>query len=188
MFALRGIAISFSLFVMLYCALSLAVKFTWRKAWHYGQSYRPGTLADLLFGLRLFPLATAIGITVAFTIPSFLLLEPRSIDEPVGELPLVFAIFGICLGILGIRNAVISLRQASRAISAWTRDSHPVEGEAPVPVVRISASAPPLTAAGIIRPRVLLSEVAEFLLTGDELQSAVNHEIAHVRRRERKPR
>ncbi len=31
MFALRGIAVSFSVFLMVYCALSLAVCFTWRR-------------------------------------------------------------------------------------------------------------------------------------------------------------
>ncbi len=41
-----------------------------------------------------------------------------------------------------------------------------------------------MTAAGIVHPRVLLSGAAESMLTGNELQTALNHEIAHVRRRD----
>jgi Zn-dependent protease with chaperone function len=39
-----------------------------------------------------------------------------------------------------------------------------------------------MTAVGIIRPTILLSDVAEFLLSPNEFQSAINHELAHVRR------
>ena len=41
-----------------------------------------------------------------------------------------------------------------------------------------------MTAAGIVRPKVLLSGAAESLLTANELQTALNHEVAHVRRRD----
>ena len=41
-----------------------------------------------------------------------------------------------------------------------------------------------MTAAGIVRPKVLLSGAAESMLTAKELQTALNHEIAHVRRRD----
>ena len=33
MFAVRGIAVSFSVFVLVYCGLSLAVCCAWRKIW-----------------------------------------------------------------------------------------------------------------------------------------------------------
>jgi Zn-dependent protease with chaperone function len=51
-------------------------------------------------------------------------------------------------------------------------------------VLRISPAIPAMTAAGIFRPRVLMSGVAEFLLTANELQTALNHEVEHVRRRD----
>jgi Zn-dependent protease with chaperone function len=41
---------------------------------------------------------------------------------------------------------------------------------------------PTMTAAGIVRPKVLLSATAESVLTANELQAALNHEVAHVRR------
>jgi beta-lactamase regulating signal transducer with metallopeptidase domain len=53
-----------------------------------------------------------------------------------------------------------------------------------ISVLRISGAAPPLTAAGILRPTVWLSRAAEFVLTERELQSALRHEVVHVRRRD----
>jgi len=184
MFAARGIAVSFSVFAMVYCVLSLAVCLAWRPVWLRLQRRPIRRIADLLFTLRMLPLATAAIITAAFTVPSFVLLEPRAIEEPLGEIPLVLGIFGAGLGILGIVNAGTALRRASRTVSTWTSAAQPVESSAPVPVLRISQVVPAMTATGIVRPKVLLSCVAEFLLTANELRTALNHEIAHVRRRD----
>lgn len=183
MFAARGIAISFSVFVMVYCVLSLAVCLAWRKVWLYSQRYPVRRIADLLFTTRLFPLITAAVITAAFTVPSFLLLEPRAIDEPMGRIPLALALCGIALGIFGVVNAALALRKASSAISNWTRESQQVKTN-PVPVLRIARPFPAMAAAGILRPRVLLSGAAENLLSTSELQTALNHEVAHVHRRD----
>jgi Zn-dependent protease with chaperone function len=130
----------------------------------------------------MFPLATAVVITAAFTVPSFLLLEPRAIDEPLGGIPLALGLCGVMLGIFGVLNAGIAIRSASSTIARWTNAAQPIESNAPVPVLRISPAVPAMTAAGIVRPRVLMSGAAESMLTASELQTALNHEIAHVRR------
>jgi beta-lactamase regulating signal transducer with metallopeptidase domain len=184
MFAARGLAISFSVFLMVYCALSLAVCLTWRKVWLYSQKHPVRRAADMLFAVRIFPLVTAAVITAAFTVPSFLLLEPRAIDEPLGGIPLGLGICGTLLGIFGLVNAGRAMRRASRTISGWTRGAQPAEICAPVPVLRIARTFPAMTATGILRPRVLLSSAAEFVLNTNELQTALNHEVAHVRRRD----
>jgi beta-lactamase regulating signal transducer with metallopeptidase domain len=73
----------------------------------------------------------------------------------------------------------IGVRRVARKIGAGRDDSTDS-----VPVLRVSRGAPPLTAAGILRPRVWLSRAAEFVLTERELQSALRHEVVHVRRRD----
>jgi beta-lactamase regulating signal transducer with metallopeptidase domain len=184
MFAARGIAISLSVFVMVYCALSLGASLAWRTVWQHVQGRPVRRIADLLFALRMLPLGSAAIITAAFTVPSFLLLEPRSIDEPLGGIPLVVGIAGALLGIFGVVNAARAVRRTSRTVSIWTNQAQPVDACSPIPVLRISPAVPAMTAAGILRPRVLISGVAEFLLTANELQTALNHEIEHVRRQD----
>jgi len=182
MFVVRGIAVSFAVFVMMYCVLSMGVSRCWRAILGQMQHFPIRRVADLLFVLRMLPLIAATLITAAFTVPSFLLLEPRTIQEPVGGIPLGLGICGAMMGIAGIVNAVRASRRASHAIFAWTRESEQVDCRGRVAILRISQAVPAMTAAGIIRPKVLLSNVAEFLLTPNELQTALKHELAHVRR------
>ncbi len=189
MFAVRGIAVSLSVFTMVYCVLSFAVCFAWPAVSSRCRRRPVRRLANLLFGLRMFPLATAVAITAGFTVPSFLLLEPRAIDEPMGAIPLILGSCGAGLGIFGLVNAAIALRTASRTISRWTRTARPVESCAAVPVLRVACSVsemtvPAMTTVGIVRPRVLLSGAAAMMLTANELKTALHHEVAHVRRRD----
>jgi Zn-dependent protease with chaperone function len=182
MFAARGIAISLSVFVIVYLVLSLAVASGWRRARLRAHRLSIGHAADMLFGLRMFPLVTAGLITAALTVPSFFILEPRTIDEPVGGLSLALGACGLILGLGGIMNAAIVLRRASIAVAGWTRGARPAETDSSVAVLTISPAAPAMTATGILRPRILLSRAAELRLTSGELQAALDHELAHVRR------
>lgn len=184
MFALRGIAVSFSVFLIVYCATSLAVLCTWNRAYQLFRNLPVQRLGDLFFALRIFPLVVAALITAAFAIPSFLLLEPRSIVEPMGDVPLALALFGSGLAIFGLTNAVLALLKASRTVSAWSNTAQEIPSPVPVPILRIRRSVPALTAVGILRPRILLSGSAEFLLNGNELRTALHHELAHIRRRD----
>ncbi len=189
MFAARGLAVSFSISVMLYSVLSLAVCAVWRSAWVYCRRYPARRCADLLFTLRVVPFALATGVTLALAVPSFLLLEPRVSNEPLGALPVALGLCGLAVLLAGLWSAAAALLKASRTVSLWSSEAH-VLGVSPkdlrdsVPVLRVSAPAPPLTAAGILRPSVWLSRAAQNILTERELRSALRHEVVHIRRRD----
>ncbi|MBZ5688932.1 MAG: hypothetical protein LAP86_28310 [Acidobacteriia bacterium] len=184
MFALRGVAVSLSVFAIVYCTLSLAVCLCWARLQDRFRRQPINRIAHLLFSLRILPLVTAAVITAVFTIPSFLLLEPRAIDEPVGGVPLTLGLCGLAIGVFGAANVFLAIRTASRTISAWTREAQSVSSTAPIPVLRIPRPIPPMSAVGIVHPRILLSAAAESLLAAEELETALNHEMAHVRRRD----
>lgn len=182
MFALRGLAVSLSVFVIVYCALSLAVALAWHCVREWTRNLPAHRMADILFGLRTLPLVTAGAITAAFTIPSFLLLEPRSVDEPMGATPVFLGLFALVVAISGIASGVIALRRTSRTVSAWTSGAESVQSAHTLPILRVSQPVPPMTAVGIVHPKILLSATAEFLLTAAELKTALNHEAAHFHR------
>lgn len=184
MFALRGVAVSVSVFVLLYCGSSATVCLAWRRLHRSIRHHRMHRIADWLFALRMLPLGAALCITLACTIPSFLMFEPRAINEPVGDIPLALGLVGTALAIFGVAKAVAALIRASRTISIWTHEAELLDLDTAVPVLRIRPAIPAMTAAGILKQRVLLSRSAEFLLSPRELQSAFNHELAHVRRRD----
>ncbi len=187
MFAVRGIAVSLSIFVVIYGVFSLAVLLAWRKIWLWVQSYPAKRCADLLFILRTAPFAVAAGVTLAFAVPSFLLLEPRTVDEPIGGVPLILGCCGIAVIVAGVGKAAAALLRASENIARWSSQAtagacSPVDSGNSVTVRRISGPVPPLTAAGILRPSIWLSSTAEFVLNERELQTALRHEGVHVRR------
>jgi len=189
MFAVRGVAVSLSIFVLFYSVFSLLVRAMWRRTALRSQQNWQRTCADLLFGLRILPFVMAFGVTLIWAVPSFLLLEPRSGSEPLGGMPLFLSLCGIAVMLLGIWNAAAAWMRAWRMTSRWSQESsivvlNPGNRETSVAVLRSSGALPPLTTAGILRPTVWLSRAAEFVLTERELASALRHEMVHVRRRD----
>jgi beta-lactamase regulating signal transducer with metallopeptidase domain len=182
MFAIRGITVSLATFAVVYCASSLAVCLGWNGIRRWTQQFSMRRLADLLFGVRMLPFVLAATVTAVFTIPSFLLLEPHEIDEPLGVFPVVLGLCGAAIAIFGAANALIGVVRASRTIASWADRAKQVPYSSDVPVLRIEPVAPAMTAAGIVHPRIMVSDTAESLLAAGELQTALNHELAHIQR------
>jgi beta-lactamase regulating signal transducer with metallopeptidase domain len=168
--------------VIVYSVLSLAIACARRRKCTRAKQLSIPRASRLLFALRMFPFLMAALITAAFTVPSFLLLEPRAIDEPVGALSLTLAAAALILALAGISNAIRALRKASRAVASWTSGALPAASIGSVPLLTISPSSPAMIATGILRPRILLSAAAKVQLTAAELHATLNHELAHVHR------
>ncbi|HST12952.1 MAG TPA: M56 family metallopeptidase [Terriglobales bacterium] len=184
MFVLRCVGVSLSFFLLLYCGLSLAVMRGWRIARRACANLPAQRLSNVLFGLRSLPFAAASFVTLIFVVPSFLLLEPRVVAEPIGEIPLSLGI--VCLFLLGagVMNAVAAQRRTVRAVNGWMQGATTDSNCYPVPLFRIRPSAPALAVAGGLSPRMFLSDAAAAVLNGQELETALKHEIAHVQRRD----
>ena len=182
MFAARCIGVSLAVFVLLYVFFSVAVSRGWKLVRRVLRPQSARSSADLLFALRILPLALSSVVTLAFTLPSFLLLEPRLTDEAIGATPLALGF--CCLILLGAgigRTAMAQLR-ASRALRKWLDGSTILESANAVPIFRTSNYAPTLTVAGVCAPKVLVSEAAVAMLNPPELRTALRHEIQHVLR------
>jgi beta-lactamase regulating signal transducer with metallopeptidase domain len=189
MFALRGLAVSLSIFILCYGALSGAVCGLWRRVLLFGRRRSPGSCVGLLFALRLAPFVIAAAITFFIFVPSFVLLEPRFAKEAMGSGAAVLGLCGMVAIAAGIWNAATAWLRASQTIARWSSaasplDSRRIRSASSVSVIHNSVAAPPLTAAGVLRPSVWLSSAANSLLTEDELQAALRHEFAHVNRRD----
>jgi Zn-dependent protease with chaperone function len=180
MFVARCIGVSLALFTLVYVVISLAASHGWRWVLRLCRAGSSRDAANLLFTLRMMPFLVASLFTLAFTLPSFLLLEPRSTGENVGTAPAILAL--ICLTFLaaGIVRALSVLHKTSRALENWLEGSR-VISQSPVPVIQTAKSAPALTVAGLRDAKVLVSEAAAAALSPAELETALRHEMAHVR-------
>lgn len=185
MFLARGVALSFAVMVLLYSALSVVVGLLWRLAERIcRRRFSPRITADLLFGLRIMPLALSALVTLVFTVPSFLLLEPHSIDEPIGAIPLALSGCAVLLFVVGIFKATVAQVRTSNIVAEWLNEATTLTSSVAVPLLHTRRIIPALTAAGILKPKVLMSEAAVAILTEPELRAALGHEVAHVRRRD----
>ena len=179
MFALRGIAVSLTFFVLLYCLLSALVVISWRwlRLLHAAEQ----SVADLLFTLRVLPLFASILMTAVFVVPSFDMLEPRSVDEGMGRMTLALGLAALVLIAYGSYRVIAAQVQTSRIVARWLEGASPLETGSETATLRSRPETPPLTLVGMREPRVLVSDSAVPLLEHDELRVALKHELAHIR-------
>jgi beta-lactamase regulating signal transducer with metallopeptidase domain len=177
-FAARGVLVSLAFFAVVYCLVSSLVVLTWEGVQRACRKPSSSS-ANLLFGLRILPFAFSVAVTLFFTFPSFWLLERRSLDEDTGTF-----VLGLCsLLILGAGLVRVLLAEArtKRAVTRWRLSASNCEGDAISPTIQASDGAPPLILVGIRRPKVMVSDIAVTVLSDDELQVAVRHELGHMR-------
>jgi hypothetical protein len=186
MFALRGIAVSLSFFVLLYCLLSALVAIAWRGLKLLRAKER--SVAALLFALRVLPFVASAVMTFVFVVPSFQLLEPRSIDidEGIGAMPLALGVCALLLIACGCFRLITAQTKTSRVVARWLEGAQPLDGATCAHAVtfRSRRETPPLALVGVRKPRVLVSESTIALLSDDELHIALKHELAHMQSRD----
>jgi Zn-dependent protease with chaperone function len=135
----------------------------------------PRRAARWLLTLRLLPAALSAIVVAALCVPSYLRFEPHATNEEAGAVSLTAAILGAAICALAIyRGSTALLRSALYLRRAGGRDST-VNGEK----VRIVGDGAGLALAGIMHPRLLISERAIAGLSSDELAAALRHERAH---------
>jgi len=184
MFALRLVGVALSVFILAYCLFSLTVSAGWKLTARLWRSQAPARWAGVLFALRLFPLFAAVAITGIYVVPSYLILEPTHIDEPVGPMLVVVTCGALAWLLSAAFRVVAAQKRTSRVLSSWLRGANGISNGAPFPVLRLARHDPVLTVAGICAPRVLISETAASILARAELEVALRHEVAHIRHRD----
>jgi Zn-dependent protease with chaperone function len=182
MFAFRGIAVSLTFFVLFYCLLSALVAGAWRSLRQLHAAER--RVAAVLFSLRVLPLVVSVVITFAFVVPSFQLLEPRSIDEGIGTMPLALGTCALLLIACGCYRVIAAQKMASRLVARWLEGAHPLDATAETVISCSQRETPPLVLVGVRRPKVLVSEPTVALLSHDELHIVLKHEFAHMQSRD----
>ena len=184
MFAARCIGVSLAVFFLIYVMLSLALSRGWIAVEPFLRRLPARRYANLLFTLRVLPLVLSALITLAFTLPSFLLLEPRSSGEWIGVGPLLLGLSCISLFTYGVRRAITAQVRTSHVVAGWLNGASAMESRPGIPVFRTGKHTPTLTVVGLREPKVLVSENAISALTPEELQTALRHEAAHIRARD----
>ena len=163
-FAARGIVVALAFFAVLYSALSVVVAVVWRGIEPVSRKFS-WSAPNFLFGLRLFPFSASLAVTLFFTFPSFWLMERTAPDEDFATY-----LLALCAALMlaaGLLRVLRAQARTTRAVHRWSA-SH-------------ACSAPPLLLVGVLKPRVLIGDAAVAVLSDDELEVAVRHELGHRR-------
>ncbi len=153
------------------CINSVASVFT--AALASASSHRTATRrAWVFFVIRLLPTCLSLFFVGALFLPAQWALEPRDAAERLG----------FALNAMAAAGLALLLRSAWRAIaiaraSRWIRAGSPYRRGTPNTCV--VDSLPGVSLAGIVRPRILIGRSVKSLLSNDELEVAVAHEVAH---------
>jgi len=174
-FTARGILVSLAFFVTLYCALASLVVLAWRFVNRVARKSSAGS-TNFLFGLRIFSFAVSMVVAVFFAFPSFWLMERATFDEDGATF--VLAACSLLILSAGLFRVLRAQARTKRAVTGWAAG---MRGETAEPAVSASNGGPGLILVGIRRPRVMISTIARIVLSGDELQAAIRHELAHMR-------
>lgn len=178
MFVLRGVAISLTFFVLAYCSLSLAVACVWRSVDRL-RARSATHRANRLFWLRVSPLLVSASVALGLVVPAYVRLEPRAIEEDIA-LPVVLGLGCLLLIALGILRVWLAQKRSARVIASWLKDASAIDAGVAASVYRAGRAVPPLTVIGVCAPKVVISDATVTVLSPDELQAAVRHELAHI--------
>jgi beta-lactamase regulating signal transducer with metallopeptidase domain len=177
-FAARSLLVSLAFFGIVYCTMSVLVVLAWQGIRRMGRSSGANS-ANFLFGLRIFPFAVSLAVTLFFMLPSFWLLESASPDEDTATF--VLALCSLLILTAGLLRLLRTQARTTRAVTQWSMGAAITGSHARRPSLSASSGAPPLILVGFRKPRVLLSDLATTVLSEDELYVAVRHELGHGR-------
>jgi Zn-dependent protease with chaperone function len=181
MYILLGIslALAFLLGVNLLVAfLSTAV---WRAAGSSVAGFPARLRAQVIFGLRILPVAAAVVFVSVFVVPAYLLYEPASSGEVVStKLAIIASVSSLAVAFAFFR--VIRTWLATRFLIAdWLKSGEPIKVQGvQIPVYRFDHRFPVVAVIGIFRPRLFVAHNVLETLTEAEFYSAVAHEYGHL--------
>jgi beta-lactamase regulating signal transducer with metallopeptidase domain len=122
---------------------------------------------------------------MAWTSLSFAIFEPRSSDETIGVVLMVFAALAILLVVQAIGRLMSLVARSKAAIRPLLATGTPVTIEGiDAPALAIDALFPVVAVVGLRRPTLIIARSVLDACTPDELGAIVAHEAGHIRRRD----
>jgi len=143
---------------------------------------RPRSAAWWLL-LRCLPAAAAVAFVAAVFVPSYVRFEPPDTIEGFDVTLTLCAAAAFAMLLVAAVRGLRAWRRAARQAGVWMRSARPLATDRiRVPAYAIgSAPAPLMALAGIVSPRLFVSERLVAALTAEELDATFAHEASHAR-------
>lgn len=134
---------------------------------------------------RLMPAGAALALTLLVLGPGYFAHEQRAYAEGSGAALFALAAGGLALLLWSAARLAHAARRASALRRAWLAQAAPIDlPGAGMPAYAIDLPFPLVAVLGIFRPTLFVSRVVLGTCSPAEMASIVEHERAHVRRRD----
>jgi Zn-dependent protease with chaperone function len=139
------------------------------------------TRAEILFALRVGPLALAFISVTLFLVPSYLGYEPYATSEIVSKKLAALAILSAIGVALALSRALRSWLATRTLLQEWLSSAIQIKlSGIGIPTFRIANSFPIVAVVGTFRPRLFIAEHVLETLSQEELTAAIAHEGGHL--------
>ena len=167
-------------FFVLHLALAVATRLSAGTAIRMAARMKPSSAARFLFFLRVSPMLLTGFALLAFCIPSYLWLEPEATGEKVGLICFLMAALGGVIWVLSITRVVSAVCGTVQYLHQCERRGQKIQmpGES-TPALLLADKAPVLAVAGVVHPRLVISEAVFHGLSAEQREAALRHEHAH---------
>lgn len=176
----RLLCLCLAAFFVAHAACWLMIRSLAPAAVRLAHTMRPRLSARLLFGLRIAPVAVTLFLVIGFCVPSYVWLEPNIASERVGAACLLAAGLGATAWSASLFRGVAALVRTERYVARCRRNSRRslvVRETAEVLVMEYREAV--MAVAGVLRPRLIVSQAVIDSLTQEQKEAAFRHEAAH---------
>ena len=181
MYELLGICLVLASLLSINALASLAAAACSRVLRGPLQNRSARTRAEILFALRVGPLALAFISVTLFLAPSYLGYEPYGTSEIVSKKLAALAILSAIGVTLAFSRALRSWFATRTLLQEWLSSAVQIRLDGiSIPTFRIANSFPIIAVVGTFRPRLFIAEHVLETLSQEELTAAIAHEGGHV--------
>lgn len=182
MYLLLGISLKFAFLLIVNMLAAFISASIWRIIERPIAGVSANARAQIIFALRVGPVAMALVFVFAFLLPAYLIHEPENSGEVVSLKLAVLALFS-SVGVSVALYRVYKSWRATRALArAWQLGAAEISiNEINVPTFKIVHHFPVIAVIGIIKPKIYIAEQVLTSLDRNELTAAMAHEFGHLK-------
>ena len=185
MYLLLGISILLATWLSFNSLTSFMVALLWRLAGKRALHWPASMRASTLFTLRVLPVIASLAVLLFLILPAYIRHEPHPTPEVVSyKLALIALASAAGIG-LAVFRGLASWRATALLTADWLSHARPISLEGVnIPCYEIQHHFPVIALVGTFRPRLFIARKILDELQPDELNSAIHHEIGHLKARD----
>ncbi|HEX8735096.1 MAG TPA: M48 family metalloprotease [Pyrinomonadaceae bacterium] len=185
MYYLLAITLALALLLVLNVLVSLLASVVWRIFSPLVQNWSARRRAQVIFALRIQPLAGTLVFIAAFLLPAYFLFEPHETDEVVSTKLAVLASISAVGIALACRRVWKTMSATNRLVADWLAGGEALKlPNVSIPVYIIKHSFPVFAIVGTFRPRMFVTRQVLESLDESEIEAAITHESGHLAARD----